>query len=80
MGYHPLNASHAIMVTPAVLRTYELLVNVNIRRRAGGRCARRHIAGEYCKKTVKFDGQGQHSVSIRRADGAAAQAGTVTPA
>jgi len=80
MGFHPLIPSHAIMVTPAVLRTYELLVNGNIRRRAGGRCAQRHIAREYGEKSVELDGQRQHGIAIEGGGRAAALAGTVTSA
>jgi hypothetical protein len=80
MGYHPLSASHAIMVTPGVLTTYELLVNGNIRRRARGRCAQRHIAGEYSEKTVEFDGHCQDRIAIGGAGETAALAGTVTAA
>jgi hypothetical protein len=80
MGFHPLIPSHAIMVTPGVLTTYELLVNGNIRRRAGGRSARRHIAREYCEKTVDFDDHRQHGIATAAGGRAAAAAGTVTSA
>ena len=68
------------MVTPGVLRTYELLVNVNIRRRGRGRCAQRHIAGEYSQETVEFDGHCQDGIAVGGAGEAATLAGTVTAA
>jgi hypothetical protein len=80
MGFHPLIPSHAIMVTPAVLTTGESLVKGNIRRRAGGRCARRHIAREYGEKTVEFDGHRQHGIAMKGSGRPAALAGTVTSA
>jgi len=80
MGFHPLIPSHAIMVTPAVLITRESLVNGNIRRRTGGRCAQRHIAREYSEKTVEFDGHRQYGIAIEGGGRAAALAGTVTAA
>jgi hypothetical protein len=42
IGYHPFQASHAIIVTPAVLKTDNFSVKENISRRAEGLCARRH--------------------------------------